>query len=97
MQVNPHIITLYYIIQLYICIYALPKQKLPRNMKIENLSYVAKLSAETTKTTFDLEEKGKRERERLHMATDRQCSCLLGSVLGPVGTVLPDIFVLTLP
>ena len=118
MQVNPHIITLYYIIKLYICIYALPEQKLPRNMKNGNSSYVAKLSAETMKTTFDLElERKKRERERerrterererrterererewLHAVTDRQCSCLLGSVLGPVGTVLPDISVLTFP
>jgi hypothetical protein len=34
-------------------------------MKTGNSSYVAKLSAETTKTTFDLEEKErKEERER---------------------------------
>ena len=73
MQVNLHIITLYYIIQLYICIYALPKQKLPRNMRTGNSSCVAKLSAETTKTTCDLEERerGERERER-ERETERQ-------------------------
>lgn len=68
---------------------------------------MAKLSAETMKTTFDLEIERKKKREtyrererkkeRLHAVTDRQGSCLLDSVLGPVGTVLPDIFVLTFP
>jgi hypothetical protein len=67
-------------------------------MKTGNSSYVAKLFAETTKATFHLEEKErKRERERLHVVTDRQYSCLLDSVLRPTGTVLPHIFVLTFP
>jgi hypothetical protein len=93
MQVNPHIITLYYIIQLYICIYALLNKSYQKTcrlgIQVMWLNYLLKPQKQCLIW--------KRERERLHVTTDGQCSCLLGSVLGPVGTVLPDIFVLTFP